>query len=138
MRFLLDTNVLLHVVNKAKGYELIEQRLVTAPAHSLVVSVITVWEIFRMVEKAKVPSKASKAAIAFLDEFRVIPMTKPGAALGGQIHAGLAKLGKTIGERDSMIAGIALMNDYTLVTDNVGEMQRVVGLRVENWRATAF
>jgi tRNA(fMet)-specific endonuclease VapC len=134
MRFLLDTNVLLHVVNKAKGYELIEQRLVTAPAHSLVVSVITVWEIFRMVEKAKVPSKANKAAIEFLDAFRVIPMTKPGAALGGQIHAGLAKIGKTIGERDSMIAGIALMNDYTLVTDNVGEMQRVAGLRVENWR----
>lgn len=63
MRFLLDTNVLLHVVNKAKGYELIEQRLVTAPAHSLVVSVITVWEIFRMVEKAKVPSKAANGGI---------------------------------------------------------------------------
>jgi predicted nucleic acid-binding protein len=71
----------------------------------------------------------------FLDEFRIVPMTKPGAALGGQIHAALSKIGQTIGERDSMIAGIALLNNYILVTDNVGEMQRVAGLSVENWRS---
>ena len=135
MRYLLDTNVLIHVVNKAQGYEKIEQRLLVAPAQSLLVSVITVWEIFRMAEKAKVPSKASKAALEFLDEFRIAPMTKPAAALGGQLHAALAKKGQTIGERDSMIAGIALLNGYTLVTDNVGEMQRVAGLQVENWRS---
>jgi tRNA(fMet)-specific endonuclease VapC len=135
MRYLLDTNVLIHVVNKAAGYEHIERRLLIAPANSLLVSVISVWEIFRMAEKAKVPSKASKAALEFLDEFRIVPMTKPGAALGGQIHAALSKIGQTIGERDSMIAGIALLNNYILVTDNVGEMQRVAGLSVENWRS---
>ena len=58
---MLDTNVLIHVVNRAQGYEKIEQRLLVASAHSLLVSVISVWEIFRMAEKAKVPSKASKA-----------------------------------------------------------------------------
>lgn len=134
MRYLLDTNVLIHVVNKAQGYEKIEQRLLVAPALSLLVSVISVWEIFRMAEKAKVPSKASKAALEFLDEFRIAPMTKPATALGGQLHAALAKTGQTIGKRDSMIVGIALLNDYTLVTDNVGEIQRVTGMRIENWR----
>jgi tRNA(fMet)-specific endonuclease VapC len=104
MCYLLDTNVLLHVVNKAAGYEHIERRLIVAPANSLLVSVISVWEIFRMAEKAKVPSKASKAALEFLDEFRIVPMTKPGAALVGQIHAALSKIGETIGEPDSMIA----------------------------------
>ncbi len=51
-RYLLDTNVLLHMVNRAKGYALIEDRLAVASPRKLAVSVITVWEIFRMAEKA--------------------------------------------------------------------------------------
>ena len=51
-RYLLDTNVLLHVVNRSKGYDLIEQRLASSGAREITVSAITVWEIFRMAEKA--------------------------------------------------------------------------------------
>lgn len=134
-RYVLDTNVLLHVVNRAKGYELIEQRLASSSPAALAVSVITVWEIFRMAEKAKVPTKASQAALALLSSFRIMPMTKQAAALGGQIHAGLSNKGQTIGERDSMIDGIALANGCILVSDNVGELQRVPRLQLENWRS---
>ena len=133
-RYLLDTNVLLHGVNRAKGYELIEQRLASSGAREITVSAITVWEIFRMAEKAKIPTKASKAALEFLSSFRIAPLTKQAAALGGQIHAVLSKVGKTIGERDSMIAGTALAHACTLVTDNVSELQRVPGIVIENWR----
>jgi tRNA(fMet)-specific endonuclease VapC len=135
LRYLLDTNVLLHVVNRAKGYELIEQRLASSSPRKLAVSVITVWEIFRMAEKAKVPTKASKAALDFLNSFRIMPMTKQAAALGGQVYAVLASKGQTIGERDSMIAGIALAHECILVTDNTKELLRVPQLVVENWRA---
>jgi len=62
-------------------------------------------------------------------------MTKQAAALGGQIHAGLSNKGQTIGERDSMIAGIALANGCILVSDNVGELQRVPRLQLENWQS---
>lgn len=134
IRYLLDTNVLLHLVNKANGYELIERKLLQTTANTLAVSVITVWEIFRMIEKAKVPTKSTSAALVMLEKFRVIPMTTSAAALGGQLHASLANVGKTIGERDSMIAGIAKTNGYILVTDNTGEFQRVPGLQIENWR----
>jgi tRNA(fMet)-specific endonuclease VapC len=134
IRYLLDTNVLLHLVNKATGYELIERRLIEAAANTMAVSVITVWEIFRMAEKAKVPKKSTTAALVLLEKFRVIPMTTASAALGGQLHGALSNVGQTIGERDSMIAGIAIENDFTLVTDNEGEFQRVAGLRMENWR----
>lgn len=134
-RYLLDTNVLLHVVNRAKGYELIEQRLASSSPAALAVSVITVWEIFRMAEKARVPTKASQAALELLSSFRIMPLTKQAAALGGQIHAALSNKGQTIGERDSMIAGIALANECILVSDNVGELQRVPRLQLENWRS---
>ena len=92
MSYLLDTNVLLHVVNLSRGYELIEQRLASSGAREITVSAITVWEIFRMAEKAKIPTKASKAALEFLSSFRIAPLTKQAAALCGQIHAVLAKV----------------------------------------------
>jgi predicted nucleic acid-binding protein len=53
-----------------------------------------------------------------------MPMTKQAAALGRQIHAALANKGQTIGER-------------VLVSDNVGELQRVPGLLLENWGTAA-
>ena len=133
-RYLLDTNVLLHVVNKANGHGLIEQRIATTQPDQIRISVLTVWEISRMVEKSKVPSKASKAAMAALTLFEVEPLTNISAAVGGNLHAFLANRGLTIGERDSMIAGVALVNDLVMVTDNVREFQRVPGLSVENWR----
>jgi len=133
-RYLLDSNVLLHIVNRSSGYQLIEDRLVSAKADSLRVSAVTVWEILRMAQKAKVPGKAVQAALTMLSEFKVEALTREAAALGGSLHASLANIGKTIGERDSMIAGIALAHGYVLVTDNTGEFSRVPGLELENWR----
>lgn len=134
LRYLLDTNVLLHLVNRSSGHDLIARRLEDMVRTRLAVSAVTVWEIARMVEKAKVPTKASQAALDMLTSFRMIPMTKVAAYQGGLIHARLSGIGKTIGERDSMIAGIAMVHGYVLVTDNTKELSRVPGLTLENWR----
>ncbi|NJS36721.1 MAG: type II toxin-antitoxin system VapC family toxin, partial [Brachymonas sp.] len=45
-------------------------------------------------------------------EFKVVPMSREAAALAGQLHAALANVGKSIGERDSMIAGINLHGGF--------------------------
>lgn len=133
-RYLLDSNVLIHVVNRAAGHGFIEARLLSARREELLVSAVTVWEIFRMAEKGKVPSRASRAALDLLSQFTAVALTREAAALGGAIHARLAKVGMTIGEKDSMIAGVAIANGLTLVTDNTGEFSRVPGLALENWR----
>jgi tRNA(fMet)-specific endonuclease VapC len=133
-RYLLDSNVLLHVVNRAAGYEKIVERLAIAKMGTVLVSAVTVWEVVRMAEKAKVPAKASKAAVALLETFDVEPLAQQAAALGGAIHAALSKIGLTIGERDSMIAGIAVAGGFVLVSDNTREFSRVQGLVLENWR----
>jgi tRNA(fMet)-specific endonuclease VapC len=133
-RYLLDSNVLMHVVNRARGFGFIEARLLQAKADTVLVSAVTVWEIFRAAEKGKVPGKAAAAALALLSEFKVVPLTREAAALGGSICARLAKIGLTIGERDSMIAGSAVAHGFTMVTDNIGEFGRIPGLRLENWR----
>lgn len=136
IRYLLDTNVLLHLVNKARGHELIARQLETTDPRQLFISAITVWEISRMVEKKSAASpKAALAALRLMEQFKVMPMDSRSAAIGGNLHAYLANHGTTIGERDSMIAGIATVHEMDVVTDNTKEFDRVPGVFVHNWRA---
>lgn len=135
--YLLDTNVITHWVNKASGHALIEKHLFTLPIASLHISAVTVWEVSRMAEKAKVSTKASRALMEAIGLFAVEPLTAKIAAIGGSLHGWLSNKGQTIGERDSMIAGTALAHGHIMVTDNVREFARVPGLQIQNWRTGA-
>lgn len=134
--YLLDTNVLMHLVNKAEGWQRIEKRLIELGSTRPFVSAVTVWEVSRLAGKSN--NKTKKAAIVALQNllttFKVIPLTDHYAALAGSLHAYLANKGLTIGERDSMIAGTAMALDLVMVTDNTGEFSRVPGLDLQNWR----
>ena len=55
------------------------------------------------------------------------------AIVSGEIRAGLANSGRPIGPYDVLIAGQANARRLTLVTNNVGEFERVEGLQVEDW-----
>jgi tRNA(fMet)-specific endonuclease VapC len=56
------------------------------------------------------------------------------ASIYGKVRAALEKEGRPIGPNDMLIAAHALSLDLVLVSDNVGELSRVRGLRLENWR----
>ena len=83
----------------------------------------------------KVARRSLEAVQSLLEQFEVIALGSHEAGLAGSLHAQLQKLGKTIGERDSMIAATAMANDLVMVTDNVREFDRMPSLIVENWRA---
>ena len=53
----------------------------------------------------------------------------------GNIKAALEARGARLEDFDVAIAAHATAIEATLVTDNVTQMRRVPGLRVENWRA---
>ena len=132
-RYLLDTNVVVHVANKATGWENIITKMETIGHGDISISAVTVWEIYRMAERAKVKKIAIKSMLSLSAMFKVIDMDGQIAALGGSLHAQLAAQGLTIGERDSMIAATAMCGHFVMVTDNVNEFSRVPGIVVENW-----
>lgn len=53
-----------------------------------------------------------------------------GAHRAGEVCGELERAGRTIGERDALIAGVALAVGLPLVTSNVTHFRRVPGLRV--------
>lgn len=134
MKYLLDTNVLMHWVNQSDGHDLIDFRIASTPSEKMAISAITVWEISRMVEKAKVSARSIQALLAAMSLFPVIVLDEQIAALGGSLSGRLSNLGISIGDRDSMIAATAMSRRLVMVTDNVKEFARVPGIVVENWR----
>lgn len=55
------------------------------------------------------------------------------AGIAAEVYADLRKQGQPIGHTDSLIAGIALVNDLQLVTNNTDHFKRVKGLELQNW-----
>jgi tRNA(fMet)-specific endonuclease VapC len=136
LTYMLDANVLVHLANKSTGWERIESRFKDTPFDVLCMSSIAFFELSAMHEKGR--GKIRAASLAALQRsmslIKVLPYTAKDAAFGGLIDAGLSATGKTIGKRDSMIAGHAAMRGLILVTDNTKEFDRVPLLKLENWR----
>lgn len=55
------------------------------------------------------------------------------ADIAGKIRTDLESKGTPIGAYDTLIAGQAVAQDLILITHNVGEFQRVDGLKIEDW-----
>jgi tRNA(fMet)-specific endonuclease VapC len=63
----------------------------------------------------------------------VLDYDQAAAAHSGQIRAELARAGRPIGPCDNMIVGHARSPGLTIITNDRGEFDRVVGLRIEDW-----
>lgn len=57
------------------------------------------------------------------------------ADASARIRTNLATAGNLIGPYDLQIAATALELDLTLVTHNVAEFTRIIGLRIDDWEA---
>ena len=63
----------------------------------------------------------------------VLPFDEPAAETWAEIFPKLQLSGSRIGERDLIIAAIALTHGHSVLTANVREFERVPGLTVERW-----
>ena len=72
---------------------------------------------------------------AFFAPLTSLPFDDACAEHYGMIRADLARLGTPIGPNDLLIAATARAHDATVVSRNLREFSRVVGLRVEDWES---
>lgn len=96
------------------------------------ISVITYYEI--------VGGLLAKNALKQLNIFEdfvanniVIPMTESSAKISAELYSSLRRGGNIVDDIDLLIAGIAIDNDMTLVTNNENHFNRIPGLKIENW-----
>jgi tRNA(fMet)-specific endonuclease VapC len=131
LRYLLDTNICIYVVNNRP--EAVRRRFAAVAIGDVGMSVVTYGELIWGAE-------ASSRARENLQRLRafarlVMPLDLPSDAAGhyGEIRAALQKKGAAIGPNDLWIAAHARAAGLVLVSNNEREFRRVPRLKVENW-----
>ena len=130
MRFLLDTNAVIALLNDATSKA--AKRARRESPSDIAISAVVAHELFYGAFKSA--RAAENVGVVDALQFEVIALDKEDARQAGQLRAALALEGTPIGPYDVLIAGQALAREMTLVTHNTKEFGRVPGLRVEDWQ----
>ena len=69
----------------------------------------------------------------FVAENVIVNLDIHSVEISAEIIAQLHKTGQPIGYLDTLIAGIALQNDLTLITNNTNHFSRIDNLIIDNW-----
>ena len=128
---LLDTNAVIALT--AQRSDALLRRVEASEPGSLVVSAVVAHELYYGAYRSqKVAFNLETLRLLFSD-LAILDLDREDARVAGEIRADLARSGSPIGPYDVLIAGQAKARNLTLVTNNMGEFARVVGLRVEDW-----
>jgi tRNA(fMet)-specific endonuclease VapC len=128
-RYLLDTNVLSHLVRWPKE---LTRKIAAVGEDALCTSVVAAGEL-RLGALKKKSARLSARVDELLGTLEVMPLDGGIDGVYAAIRARLEASGRPIGGNDFWIAAHAIAAGCTLVTDNVQEFRRVPNLSVENW-----
>jgi tRNA(fMet)-specific endonuclease VapC len=98
------------------------------------ISVVTVAELLHGVERADTEVRRLKRQSfveKVLESFPVFHFDTSVARIYARIWASLAKEGLTIGAHDLIIAATAISLDYSVITANRRDFEKIEGLRLE-------
>ena len=134
-RYLLDTNIISHMMRDIDGAASRKFREVVSTELSLPIytSVIVECELqFGLNRKPN--ERLNRAYDRIIGAVKVLPLDSEVVPHYARLRAQLEAAGTPIGPNDALIAAHALALDATLVSADV-EFERVPGLKVENWLA---
>jgi len=130
LRYLLDTNLCIRVIRDRPAG--LRSRF-NAEAPGLCLSSVVLYELLCGAEQSSRPAETRQQVEQFTSRLTLLPFNDEAAAHSADIRASLERRGETIGPYDLMIAGHARSRGLIVVTDNLGEFQRIDGLRSEDW-----
>ena len=129
--YLLDTNVCIHILNNTSE-AVIARFAAGSPATIRLCSVVKA-ELLYGARKSDRVARVLTSLETFFRPLVSLPFDDECAHEYGRVRADLARAGTPIGANDLMIAAIGRRHNATVVTHNVTEFTRVVGLAVEDW-----
>jgi tRNA(fMet)-specific endonuclease VapC len=128
--YLLDTNILSHLVRQPQGP--VAERIAEVGEDNVVTSVVVACEL-RYGAAKRGSRKLTRQVEAILGALTIRPLESDVERAYAAIRVALEKKGTPIGAHDMLIAAHARTIDAVCVTDNVSEFKRVPALKVENW-----
>lgn len=129
---MLDTNVLVHIVNQRGNWRRALKKIDQDRA-KVCLSAVAFFELTNMVLMARTGKDKAQQLSDMVNTLKVEPFNRRAADTASSLLVHLEKSGSVIGQRDAMIAGHAKQLECICVTHNEKEFNRVHGLTVENW-----
>ncbi len=131
MKYLLDTNICIYLINE-NPKELLK-KFEKYPVEEFGISSITHAELQYGVQKSKRRAQNQSALQEFLIPLAILPFHgKKTVECYARIRTILESKGQTIGPLDMLIAAHALSLNLTIISNNVKEFSRVPKLKYEN------
>jgi tRNA(fMet)-specific endonuclease VapC len=97
------------------------------------ISLVTYYEVVAGL-KFKRAQQQLKLFEDFVRDHHVINITRRSVIISGEIYASLRWKGIIIGTSDTLIAGMAIENNLSLVTNNKRHFELIDGLKIDNWK----
>ena len=129
MRYLLDTNVCIALLNRSDPG--LEAQVRRHPVSDIGLPAPVAYELYYGAFK----SRRRDENLSRLDSIglEIVPFDASDARSAGAVRAGLERSGRPIGPYDVLIAGQARARRLVLVTAKMREFARVDGLDCEDW-----
>jgi len=129
VNYLLDTNICVHFFRGKFG---VTERFEAVKPENCAISEITLAELVFGAENSKYPEKNHRLIEQFIELVTVLPIYDS-IMIYGKEKARLRKAGTMISDLDLFIGCTAIENDSIMVTENIGEFERISGIKLENW-----
>jgi tRNA(fMet)-specific endonuclease VapC len=130
-RALIDTDILSYYFKGDeivyKNFEIYLQRF-----DLIEISIVTYYEILSGL-LAKNALKQIEIFEEFIMDNLIIQLTEGSVKISAELYSTLRQSGKIIDDIDLLIAGVAIENEMTLVTNNENHFKRIPGLKIDNW-----
>jgi predicted nucleic acid-binding protein len=118
-----NTDVLIDFLRGGGAAPRVELELSTGSLRTTVVAAFELWQGART-------ARAEQDVRTLLEALEILPLDARAAELAGGVRRLLLGRGADIGVADSLVAGICLRQDGTLLTRNREHFERVDGLRL--------
>jgi tRNA(fMet)-specific endonuclease VapC len=128
--YLLDTNVLSHLVRQPQGS--VAERIAEVGEYAVLTSIVVACQLrYGAVKRGS--KRLTRQVDSVLGAITILPLEAGVDRHYAAIRTALERKGTPISAHDMLIAAHARSVGATCVTANVSEFRRVPALKVENW-----
>ena len=129
MKYMLDTNICVYFF---RGKYNLTEKLERIGLNNCTISEITLAELVFGAENSSNPQKNHTIIVNFSKLVTILPIYDS-IYLYGKEKARLRKLGTMISDFDLLIGCTSVEKELIMVTENIGEFERITDIRIENW-----
>jgi len=127
-----DTTFLIDLLRGKNGLDLLSKEF-DYGSESISIASPSIIEIIRGLKLGNIDEDENEKVSELISSINVLNLDKDSAILAGKIEASLIKKGEIIDLEDIMIGAIAIINDETLITQNIKHFSKIKNLKIRSY-----